>query len=138
MVPDTPPPPRLSDSAKASLARVEGLAHTLDRQFRIPGTPVGIGLDGIIGLIPGVGDTALALAAAYIVVAARRAGVRPEVQGRMIANIGIDWAIGTIPLVGDLFDFAWKANIKNARLMAEDLGVPPAEARGGTNRIENP
>ena len=114
---------------RATFDRVSRTAALLDARFRIPGTAMRVGLDGLFGLIPGIGDTAMLVASAYIVIEAGRAGVRRRVLARMVANIVIDYVIGLVPLVGDLFDFAWKANLRNIRLMAEDLGLDTADRR---------
>src|SRR5678815_1063169 len=87
------------------------------RSGRIPGTRYRVGLDGLLGLIPGVGDAAGALLSAYILYEAIRLGASSTVLLRMIANIGIDTVGGAIPIVGDIFDMAWKANKKNACLL---------------------
>lgn len=100
--------------------RLEQLEYWLDRAFRVPGTDLRFGLDGALGLIPGVGDTVTGLVSAYLVWEARQMGVRKRVQARMLKNVAVDWLIGSIPLVGDLFDFAFKANSKNIRLLREE------------------
>ena len=102
---------------EARLKRVRVLSRLLDEQFRIPGTTQRIGLDGLLGLIPGVGDAAGALLSAYILYEAIRLGTPTSVLLRMVANIGIDTVVGAIPVAGDIFDIAWKANKKNAALL---------------------
>lgn len=102
---------------EARLKRIRLLSRLLDEQFRIPGTTYRVGLDGLLGLIPGVGDAAGALLSAYIVYEAIRLGAPSTVLLRMLANIGIDTVGGAIPVVGDIFDMAWKTNKKNAALL---------------------
>ena len=102
---------------EARLKRVRLLSRLLDEQFRIPGTTQRVGLDGLIGLIPGVGDAAGTLLSAYILYEAIRLGAPPSVLLRMAANIGIDAVVGAIPVAGDLFDIVWKANKRNATLL---------------------
>jgi hypothetical protein len=102
---------------EARLRRIRLLSRLLDEQFRIPGTTYRVGLDGLLGLIPGVGDAAGALLSAYILSEAIRLGAPRTVLLRMVANIGIDTVVGAIPVVGDIFDMAWKANKKNAALL---------------------
>jgi hypothetical protein len=102
---------------EARLKRVRLLSRLLDEQFRIPGTTYRVGLDGLLGLIPGVGDAAGALLSAYILYEAIRLGAPKTVLLRMGANIGIDTVAGAIPVMGDIFDIAWKANKKNAVLL---------------------
>jgi hypothetical protein len=99
---------QLGPEEEIALQRVARLAYWLDDRFRIPGTRLRMGLDGLLGLIPGIGDTATALVAAYIVLEASRLGVPKGTLARMIANVGIDFIIGLVPLAGDLGDFAWK------------------------------
>jgi Domain of unknown function (DUF4112) len=102
---------------EARLKRVRLLSRLLDEQFRIPGTTYRVGLDGLLGLIPGIGDAAGALLSVYILYEAIQLGAPSTVLLRMIANIGIDAVGGAIPIVGDIFDMAWKANKKNAALL---------------------
>src|SRR5437660_9380713 len=106
-----------SPQDEARLKRVRLLSRLLDEQFRIPGTRYRLGLDGLLGLIPGVGDAAGALLSAYILYEAMRLGAPSTVLLRMVANIGIDTVGGAVPVVGDIFDIAWKANKKNAALL---------------------
>lgn len=102
---------------EARLKRIRLLSHFLDEQLQIPGTTYRVGLDGLLGLIPGVGDVAGALLSAYILYEAMRLGVPRTVLLRMAANIGLDSVVGAIPIVGDIFDMAWKANKKNVALL---------------------
>lgn len=119
---DAAPPGDLDAEGQARrIERVEKLAEWLDARYVIPGTNFRIGGDGIIGLIPGVGDTITAGLSAYIIGEAVRAGCRKRVIAEMGWNAFIDWLIGMIPLVGDIFDVAHKANAKNARLLVADL-----------------
>ena len=106
-----------SPRGEARLKRVRLLSRLLDEQFRIPGTTQRVGLDGLIGLIPGVGDAAGTLLSAYILYEAIRLGAPISVLLRMAANIGIDAVVGAIPVAGGLFDVVWKANKKNATLL---------------------
>jgi hypothetical protein len=100
----------------ADLARLRGLARLLDSAIRLPGG-YRIGLDGIIGLIPGVGDAVTAAAAAYIVVQAAQMGATTSTLIRMMLNVLLEVLVGVVPVVGDLFDFAWKANNRNIELL---------------------
>jgi hypothetical protein len=102
---------------EARLKRVRLLSRLLDEQFRIPGTTYRVGLDGLLGLLPGAGDAIGALLSAYILYEAIRLGAPKTVLLRMVTNIGIDTLGGAIPVVGDIFDVAWKANKKNAALL---------------------
>jgi len=97
------------------------LAHVLDEWFRVPGTNIRFGLDGIIGLVPGLGDILGGLASSLLLVAAWVRGVPYVTLLRMVVNIAIEVLLGTIPLFGDLFDIAWKANRRNYALIVRHL-----------------
>src|SRR6185437_663335 len=84
------------------------LSRVLDTWFRIPGTSIRFGLDGIIGLVPGIGDVLAGLASCIIILAAWVRGVPYVTVARMVVNLGLDVVIGAIPLLGDAFDIAWK------------------------------
>lgn len=99
------------------LDRLDRLAYLMDQQFALPGTKMRMGLDGLIGLIPGIGDTITMAVSAYIVHRAWKAGVSPLILSRMIWNIFIDWAVGIIPFFGDIFDVRWKANRMNVDML---------------------
>ena len=124
--------------------RLETLAHVLDDVFRVPGTRIRFGLDGVIGLIPGVGDAATGALAAYLALRARQLGLPAGVAVRMAANVGLDLAAGSIPVAGDLFDVAFKANRRNIELLKRELAKgAPAEAKnvtppGGDTPSRNP
>jgi hypothetical protein len=98
---------------------LDDLAFYLDDLFRIPGTSWRFGLDGIIGLVPSVGDTLTSLASFYILLAGVRYGVPKITLLRMALNIGIDYLLGSVPLIGDALDFFWKSNDMNMRLIRE-------------------
>src|SRR5277367_1659312 len=100
------------------------LAHILDDWFRVPGTSIRFGLDGIIGLIPGLGDVLAGLASCIIIIAAWFRGVPYIALVRMVVNLAIDVLVGAIPLIGDAFDIAWKANRRNYALMVRHLRQP--------------
>jgi hypothetical protein len=106
---------------RAALRRVEQLAYWLDDRYRLPGTRFRIGLDGIVGLIPGVGDAVTSTLTAYIIYEAWRLGVPTSMLARMLANLGIDTVVGVVPLVGDLLDVGFKANRRNLRLLHRHL-----------------
>lgn len=131
----------LGHEEEAALRRVAHLAYWLDDRFRIPGTRRRVGLDGLVGLIPGIGDTATSLIAAYIVLEAARLGVPKRTIGCMLANVGVDYVVGLVPLVGDLADFTWKANRRNARLLHDHLTSEHAARRssvGSTQGLAEP
>lgn len=113
-----------------AMARVERLAYWLDERFRIPGTNWRVGLDGLVGLVPGIGDTATTLAALYVVYEAHRLGAPASLIGRMLVNVGLDSLVGTVPLIGDLFDMGFKANRRNLRLLRRHLERLHVERQG--------
>ena len=100
------------------------LAHVLDDWFRIPGLPIRFGIDGLIGLVPFVGDVLAGLASSIIVLAAWSRGVPYVTLARMMINLAIDVLVGMVPFVGDAFDIAWKANRRNYNLLARHLSHP--------------
>ncbi|SEL14701.1 DUF4112 domain-containing protein [Halomonas daqiaonensis] len=104
---------RQSDDARK---RVHRIARLMDSSVRLPGG-FRIGVDGLMGLVPGVGDLAAAGVSFYIVVQAAHAGVPARGLARMVLNIMLDAVVGAIPVLGDLFDFAFKANLRNTKLM---------------------
>ncbi len=104
-----------------SLERARRLARLLDSAFRVPGTSWRIGLDPILGLIPGLGDLATVLPALWIVELARRLGMPRRTRLRMLAHIGFDMAFGAVPLVGDIADARYRANRRNIALIDEFL-----------------
>jgi hypothetical protein len=100
---------------QADLARARKLADLLDTKFSLAGYR--FGLDALVGLIPGVGDVLGALAGLYPLVVARRHGLGKIVQSRMALNLLIELGVGAIPVVGDAFDFGFKANVRNVELL---------------------
>ena len=104
-----------------AIERLKWIARWMDSAFRIPGTSRRVGLDSIIGFIPGVGDTITGLVSAEFIRQAIIHGARKRTIIKMAANIGVDTLVGSIPLVGDIFDFAFKANAKNLRLLEREF-----------------
>jgi hypothetical protein len=109
--------PRLLDRVE----RVRLLASLLDQAWQVPGTNFRLGLDSLIGLIPGVGDAASALLSGYIIYEAAQAGVPKATLARMAWHVGVDTFVGAVPLAGDLFDMAYKSNVRNLRLLEQHL-----------------
>jgi Domain of unknown function (DUF4112) len=123
-IPDDRAPAR-----EGALRRLDSLSYLLDNSIRVPGTRARFGLDAVIGLIPGFGDAAGALMSAYIVVQAARMGTPVPTLVRMVLNVGIEALFGAVPVAGDLFDAAFKANARNVALLRGELGE-----RGSTRR----
>ena len=103
---------------------LRSLEILLDEAFRIPGTSFRFGIDGIIGLVPGLGDVLAGLLSLVIPVAAWMRGVPYVTLLRMGMNLGIGVLVGSIPILGDIFDVAWKANRRNYRLLQLHLKEP--------------
>ena len=108
-------------NVSARLARLRMIARLMDSAIVLPGTRFRFGLDSLFGLAPVVGDAAGALVALYIVWEARRLGAPAELVARMMGNVAVDTLSGSIPLVGDLFDAAFKSNTRNIALLEEWL-----------------
>ncbi|MEO0938523.1 MAG: DUF4112 domain-containing protein [Pseudomonadota bacterium] len=108
------------------------IAQLMDSTIKIPGTGFAIGLDGILGVVPVIGDLITGAAGAYILVDAAKHKVPPEKMGKMALNLGGDVLAGAaVPVAGDLFDVVWKANRKNLTLLEDHLGLPRTYAKGG-------
>ena len=107
----------------SKVIRLRRISRLLDNAIAIPGTKIRLGLDPILGLLPGGGDTITGGISAYIVIEAARMGVPREVLGKMVGNILLDSVAGTIPVVGDLFDVGWKSNVKNIELLEKHLEI---------------
>ncbi|MDX1570145.1 MAG: DUF4112 domain-containing protein [Xanthomonadales bacterium] len=103
--------------ADPRLARIRSLAHWLDESIRIPGTRYRIGVDALIGLIPGVGDLAGGLLSGYLIWQSHRVGAPLGLKLRMLGYVIVEVVLGAIPLIGDLFDFGYKANLRIARAL---------------------
>ena len=102
-----------------ALKRINGLAKLMDAQFRIPGTDIRFGLDGLIGLIPGAGDLSTFAVSGYMLWVMAHNGASGFVLARMVMNVLIDAVVGAVPVLGDLFDIGFKANMRNVRLMQQ-------------------
>lgn len=111
--------------------KTERLGWLLDDLFRVPVLGWRFGLDALVGLIPGIGDTGTALASFYILASAVRHGVPKITLLRMGLNIGFDYVLGSLPLVGDVADAFWKSNQKNIALLRKRATVSAEEARAG-------
>lgn len=108
--------------------RLKTIAYLMDESIRLPGG-YRIGWDGIIGLVPGIGDVAGLTVSAYIIAESARLGASKSVLLRMSANAAIDAILGAIPVLGDLFDFTFKANRRNLHLLQSQLDVPQRTRR---------
>ena len=100
-----------------TLVELDNLATLLDSQWRIPGTGLRFGVDAAVGLIPGLGDLAAAGVSGYLILRAKRMGVPNHVIARMVGNVAVDTVVGSVPLLGSVFDLFFKANKRNMRLL---------------------
>jgi hypothetical protein len=126
------------DSAKriATLNRIRRLSRLMDTSLRIPGTGFRIGLDPIIGLIPGAGDIISTGFSAYIIFLAARFNIPPKDLYQMIFNISLEAVVGTVPLVGDIFDAFYKSNIRNLAILEKHLTVVEPELEKVASEFE--
>jgi hypothetical protein len=116
----------------AKMQRLRQLSYWLDNSIKIPGTSFRIGLDPIIGLIPGGGDTLGLVMSAFIVLEAAQMGASKSTLGTMAFNVLLETIAGTVPGVGDVFDATWKSNARNITLLEQHLDMPqpvPAQNR---------
>ncbi len=117
----------LPDAAR--LDRLRRLAILLDNSIPIPGTGIRVGLDALLGLVPGAGDLAGGAFSLYILLQAARLGVPRTLLARMGWNLVVDVVVGAVPLLGDLFDAGFKANMRNLALLERHVDRPAASAR---------
>ena len=117
---------------EGALRRLDSLSYLLDNSIRVPGTNARFGADAVIGLIPGFGDAAGALMSAYIVLQAARLGAPVASLMRMLLNVGIEALFGAVPVLGDLFDAAFKANARNVAILRGELDRPGSTRRSST------
>ena len=124
--------------SEAELARVERrlerLAMGLDSAWSIPGTGLRFGADSLLGLVPGIGDVVALGLSGYLIMEARRLGAPPATLRRMAVNVGLDTAVGALPILGDAFDVFFKANRRNMALLRGHL----AEVRARRPKLVNP
>lgn len=119
-----------------ALKNIDRLAKLMDAQFRIPGTNYRFGLDGLLGLIPGAGDLSTLAVSGYMIMIMSKNGASGNVIAKMVLNVVIDAIVGAIPLIGDLFDFVFKANLRNMKLMREHY--QEGRHRGGAWKVVVP
>ena len=114
----------------AAERRIGRVTHALDELIAVPGTPIKVGLDPVVGLIPIVGDAVAGIVGVWVIGEAARFGIPRVVLGRMAVNLLVDLAIGAIPLLGDIFDFAFRSNSRNLDLFRRHALDQDASIRG--------
>ena len=107
------------------LARLEALAKLLDVAFIVPGTNIRYGIDGLIGLIPVIGDLITTAISLWLVREARALGAPWHITARMLANVAVDGVVGMVPLAGDAFDVMFRANVRNVRMLKRWMDKQP-------------
>jgi hypothetical protein len=112
-----------------ALTRFRALAYALDARFRVPGTAIRFGWDALIGLFPGVGDALGGLVGLYGLYVATRLGAPPVILARMFLTLLVDVVGGALPVLGDMFDIGWQANLRNVRLLERWVGTPATTRR---------
>ncbi|HET6778060.1 MAG TPA: DUF4112 domain-containing protein [Gemmatimonadales bacterium] len=117
------------------IERLRGLTRLLDSAIQIPGTRYRIGLDALVGVVPGIGDVIGAIFSSYIVFQAARMGVSTATLVRMMGNLALDTIVGEVPLLGDVFDAGWKANTRNLALLEGHLEQPTATRRSSRRTL---
>jgi len=116
-------------SGERALDHLRLITQIFDQAFAIPGTTWRFGLDALFGLVPGLGDIAGALVAVYAMRVARQLNAPPAIQLHMLSNIALDALVGMVPIAGDLFDFAFKAQTRNLALLEAHITMPQKAAR---------
>lgn len=119
----------------ATLNRIRKFTYLMDSAFRVPIIGFRFGLDPIMGLVPGAGDLASTAFSAYLIYLAARFQLPPQIMRKMIFNVALEAAVGTVPLVGDLFDAVYKSNIRNLALLEEHLGIDDPETTEQINSV---
>jgi hypothetical protein len=113
--------PALQQQVNDQFPELTDVAHLLDTRWRIPGTGIRFGVDAVAGLLPGVGDAATGLVSAYIIFKGSQLGASKGTLARMIGNTVLDTTVGSVPLLGSVFDLFFKANNRNVRLLRKHL-----------------
>jgi hypothetical protein len=113
-------------ASETNISALRQLAWLLDTAVRVPGTNIRLGLDAVIGFIPGAGDIAGGLLSTFIILQAAKLGAPQSVLARMVMNVAVDTIVGAVPILGDVFDVGWKSNMRNAELLERYVTRPQA------------
>ena len=123
--------PKSVAETEQALLRLDALAHVMDSAFTIPGTNVTMGVDALLGLLPGIGDAISGAISSYLIWEAKQLGAPKILLARMAGNVAIDTVVGAVPFVGDIFDVAYKSNRKNVTLLKKHLEKQGFSGRDG-------
>ena len=135
-MPASPPKVETVDSEhEARAKRIARVANAFDSKFEIPGIGLKVGYDSLLGLVPGIGDAITSAAGGFIIYEAAKAGARKRVLARMLFNTLLDSTLGAIPIVGDVFDMAFRSNTRNAKHALAEMDRI-AEKKGRRELIE--
>src|SRR5258707_13933977 len=104
------------EARREALARLDRLARLFDTAFVLPGTNIRFGVEAVLRLVPGIGDAAASALSCYLLYEVHRLGVPPRIFARMLLNVAIEGIVGAVPIAGDAFDVALRANRRNVRL----------------------
>lgn len=135
MTSSVPPDLVVADDGGDAHRRIARLSRLLDSQFRIPGTHVRFGVDAVLGLLPGVGDAAGMIASGAVLVQAIDLGARGATLARMVLNVALDAIVGTVPVLGTVFDVVFKANNRNVRLLERHVADPAATSQASKRAL---
>jgi hypothetical protein len=113
----------VTDVNEAAVERMETVTTLLDSGIELPVVDIEVGIDPVLGLVPGGGDLVAGVISLYVIAEAALLGVSTVTLARMLFNVALDTAVGTVPVLGDAFDVLWRANDRNVRLAKRDLGV---------------
>lgn len=134
-VPDGPEHDRPEPDLTADERKLRRLSRLLDSQFRIPGTQIHFGVDALIGLVPGIGDTAGVVASSVVIAQAVGLGARGATLARMVLNAVLDGVVGTVPVLGTVFDVVFKANNRNVALLERHVADPGATTQASRRAL---
>jgi Domain of unknown function (DUF4112) len=123
-----------SDPRTKTLAHLRQLTYLLDNAIPLPGTNYRLGLDPILGLIPGGGDTIGAVLSVYIVIRAALLDLPAALVGKMVLNILVELVAGSIPVLGDIFDVTWRSNVRNMKLLEAHIDAPQLQPSQALDR----
>jgi len=123
------PSPSGDDPQAEALKRMELVANLLDSAFLVPGTNQRIGIDAIIGLVPGIGDVITTLLSSYVLWEAKRVGVSRLAMTRMVGNLAVHATLGSVPLIGDAFDAWFRVNQRNLKIVRSHIARRPQATR---------